>query len=287
MKTEKTKQKIDPICGMDVAEFSDALEATHNNEKFYFCSNFCHERFKKDPEKFSKEPLIRVSNVCKIFSSDHTKTEVLKNLNLHIWENDFVVIIGPSGSGKSTTLSIVGLLDRPTSGNVFLRGKNISSLNDSERAKMRSKIFGFVFQQYNLIPWLTAYENATLPLIFSEKKQNKKKNLEHLFGEVGLKERIAHRPSELSGGEQQRTALLRALANDPDILLGDEPTGNLDSVTGEKILELLIDLHKVHKKTLLIVTHDTSIAQLADQVITFKDGKLVRNHQIHKKAYIK
>ncbi|HPS21604.1 MAG TPA: ATP-binding cassette domain-containing protein [Candidatus Paceibacterota bacterium] len=287
MEKENKKQKIDPICGMDVTDFSDSPEAIHNNKKFYFCSNFCHDRFKRNPEKFSKEPLVKISNVWKIFSPDHTKTEVLKGLNLHIWEGDFVVVIGPSGSGKSTTLNIVGLLDKPTSGHIYLKGKNISTLDDNERAKMRSKTFGFVFQQYNLIPWLTAYENATLPLIFSTKKASKKKNLEHLFDEIGLKERLDHFPSELSGGEQQRTALLRALANDPDILLGDEPTGNLDSVTGKKILDLLIDLHKVHKKTLLIVTHDMDIAELADQVITFKDGRIIRNHETHKKAYVK
>ena len=160
----------------------------------------------------------------------------------------------------------------------------MSLLNDDERAELRSKTFGFVFQQYNLIPWLTAYENVTLPLIFSGKKIDAEK-LDSRFQKIGLKERLTHRPFELSGGEQQRSALLRALANDPEIILGDEPTGNLDSTTGNKILEMLIDLKKVSKKTLIIVTHDADIAEKADQIIAFKDGRLAQDHQAHKKAY--
>jgi ABC-type lipoprotein export system ATPase subunit len=205
---------------------------------------------------------------------------VLKGLYLNIWEGDFVVIVGPSGSGKSTTLNMVGLLDTPTSGRIMHKGNDITQLNEDERARMRSKTFGFVFQQYNLIPWLTANENALLPLIFAAQETNEKM-LKHFFDEMLLKDRMEHRPSELSGGEQQRIALLRALVNDPAILLGDEPTGNLDSITGGRILEILIDLHKVHKKTLLIVTHDLNIAKMADQIIAFKDGRLVRNGQFH------
>ncbi|MBI5742293.1 MAG: ABC transporter ATP-binding protein, partial [Candidatus Niyogibacteria bacterium] len=202
----------------------------------------------------------------------------------HIWEGDFVAIIGPSGSGKSTALNMIGLLDKPTAGNIYLRGQDISLLDDDERSARRSETFGFVFQQYNLIPWLTAFENVTLPLIFSGKPVITDK-VNAGFAELGLAERALHRPFELSGGEQQRTALLRALVNDPQIILGDEPTGNLDSATGNKILEILIALNKTRKKTLIIVTHDADIAEKADQVIAFKDGRLVRDHRAHKKTY--
>ncbi len=207
-------------------------------------------------------------------------------MNFYIWEGDFVAIMGSSGSGKSTALNIIGLLDRPTSGQIFLNGRNVSLLNDDKRAELRSKTFGFVFQQYNLIPWLTAYENTTLPLIFSGKKIDEEK-IKARFQEIGLKERLTHRPFELSGGEQQRIALLRALANDPKIILGDEPTGNLDSVMGNKILEMLINLNKTQKKTLIIVTHDSDIAKKADRIIIFKDGQAIRDNLSHKKIYTK
>ncbi|MEK7192600.1 MAG: ABC transporter ATP-binding protein [Patescibacteria group bacterium] len=242
----------------------------------------CEKRFKKYPKKFQGKPLIKLNKIWKVFKMGGVETKVLRGLDMHIWEGDFVAIIGHSGSGKSTALNMIGLLNKPTSGTVFLKGKDISLLDDEGRAELRSKTFGFVFQQYNLIPWLTAFENATLPLIFLGKKIEAEK-IEARFEEMGLKDRMTHRPFELSGGEQQRTALLRALANDPEIILGDEPTGNLDSVMGSKILKVLIDLNKVHKKTLIIVTHDADIAGQADQVIVFKDGSLLRDHQVHKK----
>lgn len=274
--------KTDLVCGMDLSEYVDVPEFTHNGNTFYFCGTHCEERFRSKPERFQDVPLIKLNKVRKVFSMGIMETQVLRGLDMHIWEGDFVAIIGQSGSGKSTALNIIGLLDRPTEGNIFLNGKDTSLLKDEERAELRSKTFGFVFQQYNLIPWLTAFENTTLPLIFSGRKIETEK-IETRFEEMGLKERMTHRPFELSGGEQQRTALLRALANDPEIILGDEPTGNLDSATGNKILEVLINLNKSHKKTLVIVTHDAEIASQADQVIAFKDGRLVRNHQVHKK----
>lgn len=269
---------------MDLSEYPDVVETADSGEALYFCGDGCEERFKKDPTRFRGEPLIKLEKIIKSFRLGGVETRVLRGLDLHIWEGDFVAIIGPSGSGKSTALNMIGLLDKPTAGAIYLRGKDVSLLNDDERAALRSETFGFVFQQYHLIPWLTAFENVTLPLIFSGKKIEQDK-INAGFAELGLAERAAHRPSELSGGEQQRTALLRALANDPRIILGDEPTGNLDSATGNKILEILINLNKTHKKTLIVVTHDADIAEKADQVIAFKDGRLVRDHQAHKKTY--
>ncbi|MBI4992029.1 MAG: ATP-binding cassette domain-containing protein [Candidatus Harrisonbacteria bacterium] len=269
---------------MDLAEFSDLITIIRKGKSVYFCSGGCGGRFKKNPEKFLGEPLIRLSAVWKVFNTGKAETMALQGLDLHVWEGDFVSIIGASGSGKSTALNMIGLLDRPTSGKIFFKGKDISLFSDEERAELRSSVFGFVFQQYNLIPWLTAYENVILPLVFAGTKIDESR-LEANFREAGLKERMTHRPFELSGGEQQRTALLRALANDPKIILGDEPTGNLDSATGNKILEMLVNLNKIQKKTLIIITHDADIAGKADQVITLKDGRLVRNHQVHQKIY--
>ena len=186
-----------------------------------------------------------------------------------------MAILGPSGSGKSTLLNMMGLLDRPTAGKVFLRGEDISVLPDERRAELHSRMFGFVFQQFHLIPWLTAYENAALPLLFAGKNADSDA-LRQLFRDFGLSERMSHRPYELSGGEQQRVALLRALA---------EPTGNLDSVTGNRLLEVLIDLNKAKKKTLVIVTHDADIAGRADQIIVVRDGNVVRDHHRHKGIY--
>ncbi len=269
---------------MDVAEFADIKHSTHEGEEIYFCGGTCAGRFKKDPERFQGEPLIRIRNVRKTFRMGSTNVHVLRGLNIHIWEGDFVAIIGASGSGKSTALNMFGLLDRPSGGEIFLNGEDVSTLTDEKRAALRSQTFGFVFQQYNLIPWLTAYENVTLPLLFTKTAVNEK-GITAQFRHIGLAERMTHRPVELSGGEQQRVALLRALANDPDVILGDEPTGNLDSATGKTILQILMDLNKTKKKTLVIITHDADIAEKADQIITLKDGLVIQDHATHKKIY--
>lgn len=277
-------EEIDPVCGMNLTGLSDVRHAAHHGRTFYFCGEYCAGRFAKNPEKFGGEPLIRLDNLWKIFRLGKVSVEVLKGLSLNIWNGDFVVVIGASGSGKSTALNMIGLLDRPTSGKIILAGRDVSLLNDEERAGLRSRTFGFVFQQYNLIPWLSAYENVALSMMFAGKSVDGER-LKADFREIGLEERMAHRPFELSGGEQQRVAILRALINNPEIILADEPTGNLDSTTGNKILEILSNLNKIHKKTLIVVTHDADIAAQADQVVAIKDGRLVRNHQIHKKIY--
>lgn len=272
------------MCGMNLNGIGDVKEIYHNGKSFYFCGEWCKNRFLQEPEKFQKIPLIKLNNVWKTFKIGGTETHALRGLNLNVWPGDFTALIGASGSGKSTVLNMIGLLDRPTSGKIFFNGEDISSFGDEKRTELRSKTFGFVFQQYNLIPWLTAYENVTLPLIFANKNVEEERIREN-FREMGLEKRMGHRPFELSGGEQQRVAMLRALSNNPEIILGDEPTGNLDSATGNKILEILFNFNKIHKKTLIIVTHDADIAEKADQIITAKDGQTIRNHMIHKKIY--
>lgn len=274
----------DQVCGMNLTGLTDLTVLDWNGTHVSFCGEGCKARFSENPNKFQGEPLIMLRNVEKAFHLGLVEVPVLRGLDINIWEGDFVSIIGASGSGKSTVLNLIGLLDRPTKGTIFYKGKDLSSFTDDERAEFRSKTFGFVFQQYNLIPWLTAYENATLPLVFAGRTELIPK-LASLAERLGLKERLVHRPFELSGGEQQRTALLRALANDPAVILGDEPTGNLDSETGKNILSILMELNKTEKKTLIIVTHDAGIAEMADEIITIKDGRMMRDHYMHRKIY--
>lgn len=279
-------ERRDPVCGMDITDLEERLEEKVDGEMYYFCSAPCAKRFKTNPKKFLGEPMIHLHDLWKVFHDGGVKTEVLRGINVHIWEGDFTVIIGSSGSGKSTLLNMIGMLDRPSSGGLFFKEQNIATTSDDERTILRSGKFGFVFQQYNLIPWLTAYDNVILPRIFAPQKGiSDRVALEKHFNDIGLGARMDHRPSELSGGEQQRVAILRALANDPEVIIGDEPTGNLDSTTGNKILEMLIKLNKEEGRTLIIVTHDADIALMADQVITVKDGKTIPGHQRHTKTY--
>jgi putative ABC transport system ATP-binding protein len=205
--------------------------------------------------------------------------EILKGISLEIAPGNFVVILGPSGSGKSTLLHIIGLLDAPTKGKVFLRGEDTSKLSEDELAQIRGRKIGFIFQQFNLLQNLTALENVMIPMIFQGIPEKDRINrAKFLLESVGLKERISHRPFELSGGEQQRIAIARALSNDPEVIVADEPTGNLDSTTGRKIMETLINLHEKEQKTMIVVTHDPTIADYSEQIINIKDGQLVSNH---------
>jgi ABC-type lipoprotein export system ATPase subunit/YHS domain-containing protein len=279
-KPRRLEKNTDPVCGMHLADLADLEFISHKGEELAFCGKGCRERFKRNPEKFLREPLIRLENISKTFGYDGNKTEVLMGVSLNVWEGDFLAIVGASGSGKSTLLNIIGLLDRPSSGKMYLEGIDVSRFSEEERARKRSQAFGFVFQQYNLIPWFSAYDNIALPLIFAGRKADTA-SLKRRIEEVGLSGRIHHRPAQLSGGEQQRVALLRALINEPKIIIGDEPTGNLDSRTGEKILKMLIDLHKKRGETLIIVTHDPKIAEQAEEIVTIKDGKVMRDHKIH------
>jgi len=231
------------------------------------------------------EPLIKLENVWKIYQLGKVELTVLKEMNLEINRGSFVSIIGPSGSGKSTLLNIIGCLDIPTKGKIFLDGQDIQKLSEDELAKIRGKKIGFVFQQFNLLPNLTAIENVVLPMVFQKIPEEKRfGRAKKLLEMVGLGERIFHKPAELSGGEQQRVAIARALANNPEMLITDEPTGNLDSKSGEMIMEILKELYQKGERTIIVVTHDLQIASFSKEIVHIKDGQIVSDHEAMKKV---
>jgi putative ABC transport system ATP-binding protein len=231
------------------------------------------------------EALIKLENVWKIYQFGEIELAVLKGVSLEIAPGAFVVILGPSGSGKSTMLHMVGCLDLPSKGKVFLAGRDISKMSEDELAQARGQKIGFIFQQFNLLSNLNALENVALPMIFQNKSEKERQErARFLLGSLGLGERVLHRPTELSGGEQQRIAIARALCNDPEIIVADEPTGNLDSATGKKIMEILVNLHQNEQKTIIVVTHDPTIANYSNQVVHLKDGQIASNHFAEEKV---
>ena len=222
----------------------------------------------------SENPVIDIRQLVRNFKLGSETIYVLRSLNLSVKRGEYVALMGPSGSGKSTLMNIIGCLDTPTSGNYFLNGKDVSVLSDNELADIRNKEIGFIFQTFNLLPRSTALDNVILPLIYSgmrrdEREQQAIKALE----QVGLADRMKHKPNELSGGQRQRVAIARALVNNPSILLADEPTGNLDTKTSIEIMGLLHDIHK-NGNTIIIVTHEEDIAQHAHRIIRLRDGKI-------------
>jgi putative ABC transport system ATP-binding protein len=220
--------------------------------------------------------LLRLENVWKIYLLGKIKLEVLRNVSLEIKKGDFVVILGPSGSGKSTLLNIMSCLDIPTKGKVYLENRDISTLSEDELAEVRGRKVGFVFQQFNLLPHLTAIENVVLPTVFRnlDPQEGASRAEKHLTS-VGLSKRMNHRPAELSGGEKQRVAISRALVNNPEIIVADEPTGNVDSKTGQQIMEILKKLNQEEKRTIIVVTHDSDLRSFANKVIKIKDGEII------------
>lgn len=229
--------------------------------------------------------VIKLENVWKVYQLGKVELPVLRGISLEITPGVFVVILGPSGSGKSTLLNMIGCLDLPTKGSVFLAGRDISKMSEDELAQVRGEKIGFIFQQFNLLPNLSALENVMMPMIFQGKPEpEREKRAKYLLNSLELGDRISHRPAELSGGEQQRIAIARSLINNPEIIVADEPTGNLDSTTGRKIMEILIDLHKNKGKTIIVVTHDPTIANYSNQIIRIKDGQLVSNHLAKEKV---
>ena len=231
------------------------------------------------------ESLIKLEDVWKIYQLGKVELTVLRGISLEIHPGAFVTIMGPSGSGKSTLMHIVGCLDVPTKGRVFLKKQDIMELSEDDLAEIRGQRIGFVFQQFNLLHTLNALENVMLPMIFQGVPENKRiERAKELLVSLDLGKRIYHRPFELSGGERQRVAIARALSNDPEIIVADEPTGNLDSTTGKMIMEVLINLHKKEKKTIIVVTHDPHIAEYTEEVINIMDGQIISNHLAKEKV---
>jgi putative ABC transport system ATP-binding protein len=226
------------------------------------------------------ETIIKLEKVWKIYLLGKVEVPALRGVSLEITRGSFVSIMGPSGSGKSTLLNMVGCLDFPTKGKVILKGKEISLLSENELSQLRGKTIGFIFQDFNLLSHLTALENVMLPMIFQGVglKERQKRARELLEG-VDLGKRITHQPAELSGGERQRVAIARAFANNPELVIADEPTGNLDSSTGKKIMEILKRFHQKEKKTIVVVTHDPVIAEYSEQIVHIQDGQTVIDHK--------
>jgi putative ABC transport system ATP-binding protein len=220
-------------------------------------------------------PLIRLVDVSKVYHLESGDFTALDHISLDIMDGEFVALMGPSGSGKSTMMNQLGILDVPTTGELYIAGKNVAGMANLERTHMRRDTIGYVFQKFFLIPLLSAYENVEYPLILKYKKRDTTGRAEAVLKSVGIdREMSAHRPTQLSGGEQQRVAIARALVNDPKILLCDEPTGNLDRKTGFQIMEILVGLHR-EGKTVILVTHDPKIAEYAKRTVTLEDGRIV------------
>jgi len=222
------------------------------------------------------EAIIKLENIWKTYYLDRVEISALRGVNLEIAPGNFVSIMGPSGSGKSTLLNMIGCLDIPTKGSVLLKNRDISLLSENELSYLRGKTIGFVFQEFNILPNLTALENVVLPMIFQSVASGERiKRAKEILSSLGLGKRISHRAMELSGGERQRVAIARAFANDPEMVIADEPTGNLDSASGKKIMEILTDFHQKQGKTVVVVTHDPNIANYSEQIINIRDGQIV------------
>ncbi|HTZ41800.1 MAG TPA: ABC transporter ATP-binding protein [Candidatus Omnitrophota bacterium] len=224
--------------------------------------------------------VIELRDVSRHYFLGGTEIKALSGVNLQIKRGDFLVILGPSGSGKSTMMNLVGALDLSTYGDILLDGQNIEHLSESELAQIRGKKIGFVFQTFNLIPTLNAMENVALPMIFHGiSKEERMRKADEILAEVHLTHRKNHLPKELSGGERQRVAIGRALANDPEVILADEPTGNLDTKTGMEIIQLFLDLNK-KGKTIILVTHNPDLVKYAQEVLKIQDGRIVEHKKV-------
>ncbi|MDK2801841.1 MAG: ABC transporter ATP-binding protein [Oscillospiraceae bacterium] len=222
--------------------------------------------------------LIELIGVSKIYNRGENEVRAINNVSLEINKGDFIAIVGSSGSGKSTMMNILGCLDVPDEGKYLLDEKDVSTLDENELSSIRNKKIGFIFQGFNLITSLTALENVELPLIYRGKGKKEREEMAlSMLKRVGLENRLSHKPSEMSGGQQQRVAIARALATAPPIILADEPTGNLDSKSGEEVIKILKELHK-EGKTIILITHDDDIANIAERVVRFSDGIIIENY---------
>ncbi len=221
-------------------------------------------------------PLIKLINVNKVFDTGEVSFQALKNINLTINKGEMVAIVGPSGSGKSTLMNILGLLDRPTAGTYLLDEEAVAKLSADRLASLRNRKIGFVFQQFNLLPRTSSLDNVALPLIYSGiSKEERIERAKNALAQVGLSDKLSSRPNQLSGGQQQRVAIARALITNPDLILADEPTGNLDTKTGLEILEILKNLNK-EGKTIILITHEQELAKRAKRIIQLKDGEIIK-----------
>ena len=224
--------------------------------------------------------MIEMTAIRKVYSTGRMEVEALKGVNLTIGRNEYVSIVGPSGSGKSTLMNLIGCLDTPSTGTYILSGENVAGLDRNQLAEVRNKKIGFVFQSFNLLPYASALENVALPLLFagiSDKKRNER--AKEMLERVGLGDRIDHKPTELSGGQMQRVAIARALANNPAIILADEPTGNLDSASGHAIADLFGELHAAGQ-TIVMITHDNGLARIASRSVHIRDGEIVLDNRL-------
>ncbi len=221
-----------------------------------------------------QQEIIRLKDITRTYVVGTQQVKALRSVSLSVYRNEFVALMGPSGSGKSTLMNILGCLDTPTSGQYILNNKDVSKLNDDALAEIRNKEIGFVFQTFNLLPRSTALENVMLPQIYAGvSKEERLKRANIVIDSVGLTDRATHKPNELSGGQRQRVAIARALVNSPSIILADEPTGNLDSITSYEIMGILEDIHKAGN-TIILVTHEEDIAQYAHRIVRLKDGEI-------------
>ncbi|MDK2833060.1 MAG: putative transport system ATP-binding protein [Methanolobus sp.] len=219
-----------------------------------------------------RESVIELVSLCKSYQVGDMEVPILKSIDLSVKKGEFVAIMGPSGSGKSTLMNMIGCLDRPTCGSVLIMGKDVSRLTDTELARLRGFEIGFVFQNFNLVPRLSALQNVELPTYANKKEGvDSRKKARELIGLVGLQDRMDYKPTALSGGQQQRVAIARALINDPSLILADEPTGNLDSKSGKEIMGIFTDLHN-KGRTIIMITHDPGLAEYADRFVHLKDG---------------
>ncbi len=272
---------IDVVCLMNGKE---NIFVKYDHRVYHFCSLKCKNKFLAISKR--ERPVLELYNVGKTYTLGKAEVQAVRNATLWIRKGEFLSIQGPSGSGKSTLMHLVGCLDVPTQGRVFIDGNDIGLMHESELAQIRGRKIGFVFQQFNLIHTITALQNVMLPMTFQQKsEEEREKRAKELLELVGLKDRMYHRPTELSGGQQQRVAVARALANDPEIILADEPTGNLDSHTGHALMDMLRSLHEKFGKTLIIVTHDKYIAKYAKHKINILDGQIQHDHE-HMREYL-